>query len=319
MTSRLKIRVSGFTLIEILVASAIFLILLTVVISALSQASSLWQRSMGKIESFQDARLAFDSMTRNLSQATMNSYLGYDSMTNPTRYIRQSDLRFLIGDAGSASVPGTPGTGQAVFFLAPLGYSTNATNFGAGDLLNTCGYFVTYTTNVNMPPHASGVSNPYRYRLNQLLAPTEQNNVYDSTGSGWFTAFASQARPMADNIVALIIRPRDPQTALSTAPNNAYTYDSTYGTNSSPQPITANQLPPVIDVTMIAIDESSARRLENGSTPPSVITSALANRFTTPSLYESDLQKVTSALAAGNIAYRVFSSSVAIRESKWSK
>ncbi len=124
---------------------------------------------------------------------------------------------------------------------------------------------------------------------------------------------------MADNIIALILRPRDPQTSGSTAPNNSYTYDSTSGATSSPQPITANQLPPVIDVTMIAIDESSARRIESGSSQPSVISSALANRFTTPSLYESDLQQVTSALASANIAYRVFSSSVAIRESKWSK
>ncbi len=123
----------------------------------------------------------------------MNSYLGYDSMTNPTRYIRQSDLRFLIDNAGSGSVPGAAGTGQAVFFQAPLSYATDSSNFGAGDLLNTCGYFVTYATNANVPSHASGVSNPYRYRLNQLLSPTEQNKVYDSTGTAWFSSFTNQA------------------------------------------------------------------------------------------------------------------------------
>jgi uncharacterized protein (TIGR02599 family) len=311
----------AFTILEILVATTILAILLVLLLSTISAVSTTWRRSTEKIQSFQGAQLAFDSITHNLSQATLNTYLDYDNATSPQRYLRKSELMFISDAAGSNAMPGATNTGQAIFFQAFLGYSTNVNYSGLESLLNPCGYFVSFTTNNAIPAHVTGGNNPYRYRLMQLLVPSETNGIYQGSygSTGWFTSYTNEAKPVADNVIALIVRPQDPGTSAAGAPNNAYAYNSTLNAMNNPQPVTANQLPPVVQVTIVAIDESSAKRLENGASQPAAITTALGNRFTDPASYQTDLDALTGSLNSNRINYRVFSSAVPIRESKWTK
>lgn len=310
----------AFTLVEVLVSTAIVIILLLLMLSVISQTSSIWRRSYGSVEAFQDARLAFDVITRNLSQATLNAYLDYDNSTNPSRYLRMSELAFDAGPAGAGGLPGTAGTGQAVFFQAPLGYATNATSYGGLEgLLNTCGYFVSFTTNNSIPSHVAAGGNPYRYRLMQMLVPAEKNDIYKTrSGRAWFSAYTDAARPLADNIIALLIRPQDPAAAPADITTN-YSYDTRDGADADPQPDQAHQLPPVILVTMVAVEEAASRRLDAGGAQPAAIAGALSGKFHDPALFQSDLDSLTSELNAARISYRVFSSAVPIRESKWTK
>jgi len=76
---------------------------------------------------------------------------------------------------------------------------------------------------------------------------------------------------------------------------------------------------------MVAIDEASAIRLGSGSTSaPAVIESALSANgnsgklFTNVNYYDSDLLNLETALGAAHINYQVLSTSVTLRESKWS-
>lgn len=329
VSSRMKRSVSfAFTILELLVATAILSVVLVVVVSVIGQASTVWRRSTDKIEAFQGARAAFDLLTRNLSQATLNTYLDYDDPSHPTRYLRKSELRFLSQPNGAL---GTVNTGQGIFFQAPASFTGDAARFGGLEgLLNTCGYYVEFGSDANSKPTFVTAPDKYRYRLKQLLVPTENNKVYEMATSGdqsWITAFTANALPVADNIVALIIRPQDPgmtTPALSgvTVPNltTDYTYD-TARSFSGDQPLTSNQLPPVIEVTMIAIDENSAKRIESGASEPNAIKSALVGKFTDPARYAMDLQELENAFNAATppISYRVFSSAVPIRESKWTK
>ncbi len=130
----------GFTLIEILVAIAVLSVLMVLVFSVIEDTSRIWRRSTAKIEAFQDARNAFQLITRTLSQATLNVYYDYfdsggssmaayqrasnssalESFT-PDRYGRQSELSFQIGPNGDFAIPERfglwsgdllPGTGQ---------------------------------------------------------------------------------------------------------------------------------------------------------------------------------------------------------------
>lgn len=319
MIARKTAFAGAFSLLEMLVAVTVFCIILTLVFTVITQASGVWRRSSDKILAFQEARLAFEAMTRNLSQATLNTYLDYDNAEAPTRYLRRSELKFLCGPAGASSLPGTANTGQAVFFQAPLGYNS-ATNYqGMTSLLNTCGYFVTYDQSRAVPFYIQSANNPFRYRLMQALVPAESNSIY-AGGSTWLTSSSQAAMPIANNIIAVIFRPQDPAiTNFSAPPNNSYTYDSSTNVAADPQPIAANQLPPVIQVTMVAVDEPSAARMESGSTPPPAIQSALTGKFTDPENYETDLQALTQSLTDAKINYRVFSSAVPIRETKWTK
>ena len=309
----------GFTLVELLVATSILILLIGLVFSVISQTSVIWSRSMDKIESFKGARLAFETITRNLSQATLNTYLDYDNPANPQCYLRKSELKFLSDAAGSGVMPGTANTGSAIFFQAPLGYTPNAAYGGIESLLNTCGYFVSFTANSNIPSHVASGKNPYRYRLMQLLVPAENNKIYSSTD--WFSSQSNTtlAKPIADNVIALIVRPQDPGAKPKDLPNSQYAYDSTLNATGNPQPLTANQLPPVVQITMVAIDEASAKRMENGSTPPAVIVSALAGKFSDTTKYQSDLDALSLSLSTNHINFRIFSSSVPIKESKWTK
>ncbi|MDD5348716.1 MAG: hypothetical protein PHQ12_00765 [Chthoniobacteraceae bacterium] len=318
-------------MLEILVATSILVMILVIVLGMVDQLSKIWRSSSERIEAFQSARLGFDLMTRNLRQATLNPYLDYEidpTSLSPRRYLRKSDLRFLLGPAGKDDLPGVPDSGQAVFFQAPASYTLDAANCaGLDSLINTSGYYIGFTRNTALPPHVETAVNPYRYRLIQLLVPAEKKNIYDPSmkdNEKWFTDYVdTNSRIVADNIIALILRPQAPG---STSPDIItgkayadYTYDSALNVNTDPQPVYANQLPPIVQVTMVAIDESSAKHIDAGPNQPNVITSALAGKFQNAANYTDDLDKLEKALMAARIRYRVFSSAIPIRESLWSK
>lgn len=366
-----RIRRLAFTLVELMTAMAVLTLLMVVSFAMVAQITSVWKRASQKIDAFQNARLAFDVMTRHLAHATLNSYIDYDDPSAPRHYLRKSDLKFLIAPAGvslnGSTLPGTTRTGQCIFFVGPGGRAKSSSYAGIESLLNVCGYYVTFqdSTKNAMPQFiqaaTGGQQSRYRFQLMQLVVPTD---VISANGSlypypapttvqnwktwqtpgryNWFADFVSTTSssgptPIADNIIALIIRPWDPSVlpndpsgqkpdlSSHNASNPDYIYDSTENATTFPQVKTANQLPPVLLVTMIAIDEVSAQRMENGSSIPNVIANAMTSpRFTVAANYTSDLAAVEDALSNPSsgqprIQYRVFSSAVPILESKWTK
>ena len=96
-----------------------------------------WKKGTQTTGSMQQARVAFERMTRNISQATLNTYYSYfyaSGATAPSYYMRQSELEFMSGNGpvgGSTFISGTVGGAQqithAIFFQAPLGV-TNPSN-----------------------------------------------------------------------------------------------------------------------------------------------------------------------------------------------
>jgi len=70
---------------------------------------------------------------------------------------------------------------------------------------------------------------------------------------------------------------------------------------------------------MVAIEDASAIRLQNGSAPPARITEALANYFgSSVTDYTTDIrEKLEPVLVANDINFRIFSTTVAQRESRW--
>ncbi len=51
------------------------MLILVLVLSITSQTSQVWKRSAAKIEAFQGARAAYETITSRLRQATLNTYL----------------------------------------------------------------------------------------------------------------------------------------------------------------------------------------------------------------------------------------------------
>lgn len=358
-------RSGGFTLVELLVSMAILTLLLLMLVSITDATRRTWSFTTSKTEEFRDAREAFESMTRKLSQATLNTYWDYlDANGNPrttgptgnsatflpATYARQSELRFICGNAesltGSSNLPT-----HAVFFQAPMGYTNNQNYTELKTLLNTWGYYVQFGSDkASWPNFVQNMQHPlaerYRFRLMELMEPSESLTLYTAeTAAGgsasynlktWFTTPLqnNQSRVVAENVVALILLPKlspaeDP-TGTILAPS--YSYDTTtIGAAASLSGTAAaavnskNQLPPIVQVTMVAVDETSFNRFQSirGTNMPAIT----SNLFQTPGDlknsanigYAQDLQSLQSTLQSNHINYRVFTSDVSIRSAKWSR
>lgn len=316
---------SGFSLIELLVGCAVLALMLVMLFSVISHTSETWRRSRGDIEAFQTARNAYETLTRNLSQASLNTYWQYDNPTNPTRYLRASDLQFVVRPSGSNG-PGTAGTGGAVFFQAPVGAASNASLQGLNALFNGLGYYVQFSGDQAYRPSSITGPEKYRYRLMQMRIPADNLSIYTATNAldfSWFTSQTNTAFPIADNVILLVIWPRltDQEDAGGAALAPDFSYNSRLDATNLVQPRTASQLPPVLEVAMVAVDETSILRMDESTNEPASIQQALQNKFQTAgrSVFENDLKELEAALAGAKINYRVFRSTIPLRESRWSE
>jgi uncharacterized protein (TIGR02599 family) len=332
----------AFTLVELLVASALLIIIVGVLFHLIQSATTVFNKSNQEIAAFQSARDAFDAITRTLSVATLDNYYDYVdssgaalSATNsttfvPSSYQRTSNLCFV---SGTNLLPQQ--ITHAIFFQAPLGRSFA---YPALDgLLNACGYFVAY--NQDSPPSFFPPGNPrYRYQLMEYVQPSENLSVYAGAAAGgsnqWFTTdlttpASTDVHLIANNIIALIIQPRNPSaettgTSLSLAPN--YEYNSGAVIPPSTQPL--NQHPRVVEVIIVAVDESSIIRYPDftqsdesktvihkamNSAQPPLFTKTNQFQQQADAALQSDLQTLMNYLTAQHINYRVFQSQVVLR------
>jgi uncharacterized protein (TIGR02599 family) len=163
------------------------------------------------------------------------------------------------------------------------------------------------------------------------MEPSEKLSIYkytsgNSTYSGltWFQDPLGRtnrsSRVLAENIIALVFLPKDPSNSALTTD---FQYDTAPDGSASTQPFSEHQLPPYIQVTMVAIDEASAARLAAayGTTMPDPIQ---PQWFTDPSKYEEDLGWLRRQLGGEfdpkqRVNYRIFTASVPIHGAKWSR
>lgn len=382
----LRKRVSAFTLVEVLVSTAIISLIMLVLVSIIDQTSRTWRYTNEKIEKFQDARDGFESMTRKLSQATLNTYweylgvvyqgnqtlsprdknIGTTAYKNfiPLQYGRMSELRFLCGPMSGSSAIVEAGEGDrpfhGVFFQAPFGISDSDDDEekALNNLLNTWGYFLEVSEKENKPSFLTDKISPprWRSRLMEYSQPTENmvlnDTSYNDKTSTWLSTSLNSSNPptrmLAENVIALIITPKlskqdeDYRKSKSgyfpyVSPN--YVYDSTLTINPGATAGTTatdggginpkNQLPPIVQVTMVAIDERSAQRFvdrygKDKSSKPYTIGPRPGTAFTTNSQnletpQTGDLALYEKAIIDMGLTYRIFSTNVSIKAAKWSR
>jgi len=352
---------SGFTLVELLVAITILALMVAMIASIGSSTNKAWTQASNRITQFQNARNAFEVLTRTLAQATLNTYytVNYNSSTGlPTSYGRASDLEFVsgtsnvtkLGSIWAATTTGTMVPNQithAAFFALPYGYTTTTGTYGGLDnLLCNIGFYIQYSQGVASPSFLP-TTNPslmaYRFRLMEVLPPTENFSIYNEiinykSGASlspnvWIAGLWPNAgnsgwvHQVASNIIALIISPEDPSNAIPTSIAPAYNYDSWSGDGSNPRPVTYAQLPPVLHIAMVAIDEKSAVLTGNSTTPPDQGKINSSNLFTSsspnysassPNNVEADLATLQQNLSTAHVNFRVFETRIPLRGSKWS-
>ena len=193
----------------------------------------------------------------------------------------------------------------------------------------------------------------YRFRLMEMRQSSEALSIYNYTsgnvalkstdpqGMNWFTDALAQkgaAHVLAENIVALVILPKlSPGDKAAAGPGTSYTDSSlapgyTYDTtspgagSSDPNLDSRNQLPPIVTVTMVAVDEVSFNRYQ-GSRTTMQTDLGLDNLFQkvgdtqNPATagFAQDLQTLEHNLQLDRLSYRVFTTDVGIKSAKWSR
>ena len=179
---------TAFTLVELIVSTALIAVLMLLLLGTVNQTQNLWNRTTAKVAQFQASRAAFEAMNRRLGQATLNTYWrAFDATSGNARadflFRRQSELQFITGHLSDATtdsgkVPGiftanpsiaglTPPPDRAypthgVFFFAPIGITEEPGLRGSGfesirrfrgldSMLTACGYFIEYGDDPNRP------------------------------------------------------------------------------------------------------------------------------------------------------------------------
>jgi uncharacterized protein (TIGR02599 family) len=317
-------RCGAFTLVELLVSMAVLGLMVVMMLSVTSSTQSVWRESSSRVEQYREARRAFERINQRLSQAILNPYADYVNASGeprtianaatfqPRRYARQSELRYLQTNAAGFPAPrGGDLVGQAVFFQAPLGRTDQTGLQSMNALVNTIGFFVERGTDTGLrPAFLTGEKN--RYRLFELVEPTESLTIYSFTsgnasysGTDWITTPLSSptySSRLADNIVALLFRAeyRDGNTT-----RQSYEYSSA-PVSGATQPPEVHALPPSVRVTMLSLDEVSARRVSD------------ENLTLVNAIDDATLAQLETQLTDKRLNFRKFESVVSIGAAKWS-
>lgn len=326
--------------------------MMTIIAEMMRRTQDTVSKASSHASEFQEGRRALDAITHALSQATMDAVWGYRrSATDAsviTGYERVSDHHFVLAPAAELLPPDTTAeAGQAVFFQAPLGKVNDETKRRLHHLINGCGFYIRYGSDLDTRPAFLQSGQPVqlnpdrnRFRLMQYLQPAEDSILY-SSGLGlnrltnrsqalqWFqNDLDATSQPLADNILALILIPyaanvQSGSGNTTIVPDAHYQYDSRdfqwSGLNDDNQS-RRHQLPPMVGVSLIIADEHSYEGLAirmGESAAAAAIRAVLTGKFSDHHKLQDDLAAVESGLAALPLHHKILSANVALRGSKW--
>lgn len=331
---------AGFSLLEMLLALTLFSVVMGLLFSVLQNSQKAWGHASSQLEQFEEARGAFETISRRLTDAVLNPYWGYefpdgDTSKTPIGFSRQSELHFVCGPASGGASPVIDSDfppSHAIFFHGPFGVNNQTNWVGFTTLLNGWGYYLDY---VDIGKERPGFlpetfnTTGSRFRLMELRIPSEELSTYkfpETVKSGdWYKEAIKDGKSsfLAGNVVAMIITPEASDGALSHPTDIApeYHYDTlaflgsgkSYAVQRS-----RHQLPPLLRFTMVVLDEASAIKLseQSGSAFPDL---GLDELFVDAKKYTSDLTEFENQLIKKELKYRIFSTMIRLRNARWSE
>ncbi len=379
----------GFSLIELMVSTAVLSLLLVMIFQMLNGMQLSWKRTRQVVGEFKDARQAFEEITRRVGQSTLNSYLSYRYDTTTVQGVQlrvgreiipQSELHFVCGPVSNLGInqKNSRQVGQrythAVFFQAPFGFCIDpdgqqrtTLRFGRfNSAMNAWGYYVEFNTDeLDRPRILTDLQNAPsprpRYRLMEFRQPTEYFQAYKlglrdlpnsssrtqlyrwfaeglySVNSEWNTqvqpsgtvGFFRTTRVVSDNIIAMILRPRAANqmqqgggggNAAPIAPDYHFDTRRFQWEGGPAGQLSRHILPPILDITFVAVDENSflqfaaRENIRSAEDDPVLVNESYFRQF---SQFNQDLQNLERDLQRRKLDYRIFTTSIRLRESRW--
>jgi len=244
---------SAFTLLEVLVATAILALMMTFLFNLLGSSAKLWEIGNKKIEAAQAARVGLNIMANDLKNAFAGNMTSFTSSGNSTYNIApflgisgnnltvQGDLH---GDASIAN-----GSDQ----LFGIRLTTDTSN-----PYEQFGYQCVYITKLG------GYDN-MRDKRYYLVSQNNSDNFYfrnsSSNSTTWYSSSYSSNYPIIDNCIRLTFRYYGDQDSPSG--NATWTTNGTWSANA-----TTAHLPLGVLVTISVIDSKTAEKIAaiNGGT-----------------------------------------------------
>jgi len=262
----------GFSLLELLVATAVFVALALILVSIAASLSSFWQLGIAHNERRSSALSAFARMARDLRFALLPpdpSTTNFQLVINPT------------GVGSSHLLP------QAAFWQAPV-----ASDRSRGDMA-LVGYFVQWVSETN-----SQVPKLCRLLVDSnYLMQKPSDFVTDAliASNAPATKASGYVGQLAENVLGLWMRPLDQtknpirnDAKAQSFPNGQFDSSRGYAvalTNSSGALVTkvfAPALPASLEVVLVAVDARTAKRLSGrASEKPGAATADMWNDVNT--------------------------------------
>jgi prepilin-type N-terminal cleavage/methylation domain-containing protein len=251
---------NGFSLLELLVAMAVFSVLLVLTLNVIERAGSLSAGSMAKMESTRVARECLDLIHRDLSSVML-----------PYNRTSTKSLQLLVSPSKLDAAYANP---HSLFWQAPL-----SRDFNKGTL-PLVGYFV--QRSMGATPEDN------RFQLRRLFVEESNREDYSllSTKADWYRELApdfaasggaavsedSDATSgykgwVADGVLGLWIRclesPETPITKNAAGENTGFSFDSrqAYQSSTGNYSINFSALPPFIEIGLVTCSPSDVRRI----------------------------------------------------------
>lgn len=247
----------GFSLLELLVATAVFVALALILVSIASRLSSFWQIGIAHNERRSSALSAFSRMGRDLRFAALQG--------NPA----STNLQLVINPTTLGNDYKLP---QAAFWQSPV-----ASDRSRGDMA-LVGYFVQWVNETNGSP-ANLVPKLCRLVVDsdyQMQKPSDFVSDGLIVSNAPATKAAGYAGQLAENVLGLWMQPLDQQKKPITNDSKSQPFpngqfDSTKGyavsfTNSATATF-ASALPASLEVALVAVDARTAKRLSGTEKP----------------------------------------------------
>jgi type II secretory pathway pseudopilin PulG len=245
----------GFTLLELLVATAVFIGLALILVSIAASLSSFWQLGIAHNERRSSALSAFSRMARDLRFASLPpdpSATNFQLVINPPK----------VGS--SYLFP------QAAFWQAPVASDRSRGNIAL------VGYFVQWVREADLSvPKLCRLLVDSNYFMEKPSDFVSDALISSNAPAVKASGYAGQ---LAENVLGLWMRPLDQRKnpILNDAKANAFTggqFDSARGyrvelTNGTGPPVTKAfmpALPASLEVALVAVDARTAKRLTGGA------------------------------------------------------
>lgn len=283
-------RKSAFTLVEILVAMAIFGLMVAFLLNLTGQASNLWQTGEGQVQRRASGRALLQYIAREIQIAALPvrqpAHVG-------TGVSERANLQLIANisenNANATQIPQKYLNPHGVFWQAPIAKNNSRGNlacigyFVKWDEANAksqlCRYFVDPSDISEYKIYQNNSGTAVNWLSNiDTVAPASESNL-----QGWF----------ADHVIGLWVRCLDAQGEPITQNAAGDTLESGYGFDSRQGYIdslgrthSAPALPAAVEIAIVILDSRTAKRL----------TQPVHGTSVSPSSFHADIARFVDSL-----------------------